>query len=826
MPPATLKEISSDMSRLPTQAEIVIIGGGIIGCSVAYHLAKLGKKDVLLLERKKLTSGTTWHAAGLVRAMLYSGNLTRLARHSLELYTKLEKETGQATGLKQNGSISIATNGERWDELRRGAAMAKAFRVEAEEITPKKAQEMWPLLNIDDVVGAIFFPHDGQTNPADTAMALAKGARMGGVKILEDCKVTGILTRDGRATGVTTEEGEVKAEVVVNCAGMWAREVGLMAGVSVPLHAAEHFYVVTEPMDLPSNLPVMRNMDSCAYYKEDAGKLLIGAFEPKAKPWGMDGIPDSFCFDELPEDFDHFQPILEGAIHRVPKLGETGIRKFFNGPESFSPDQRYLLGEAPELKNFFVAAGFNSIGIQSAGGAGMALAEWIAGGHPPFDLWDVDIRRMSPHQNRKTYLYDRVSEALGLLYAMHWPYRQYETARGIRLTPLYMRLKENGACFGEVAGWERANWFAPKGVAPKYDYSFKRQNWFTHSAAEVKATREKVAIFDQSTFAKFLVRGVDAERELQRISAADVAVAPGRAVYTQWLNPRGGIEADLTVTRLADESYMVVTAAATAGRDLHWLRRNVAPDARVLIDDVTNSQAVLGVMGPNSRALLQPLSDTDLGNEAFPFGTSREITIGNVRLRATRISYMGELGWELYVPSEFATGLFDTLLAHGEPHGLKLGGMHAMDSLRIEKAYRHWGHDITDEDTPLEAGLGFAVAFDKNADFIGRDALLKQKVEKKLTKRLLQFGLDDPEPLLYHNEPIYRDGALVGHTSSAAYGHHLGRAIAMGYVRHEGGVDADYVAGGKWEIDVGLKRFAAKASLRPLYDPTSARMKV
>jgi 4-methylaminobutanoate oxidase (formaldehyde-forming) len=433
---------------------------------------------------------------------------------------------------------------------------------------------------------------------------------------------------------------------------------------------------------------------------------------------------------------------------------------------------------------------------------------------------------MSPHQNRKTYLYDRVSEALGLLYAMHWPYRQYETARGIKLTPLYIRLKENGACFGEVAGWERANWFAPKGVEPKYEYSFKRQNWFAHSAAEVKATREKVALFDQSTFAKFLVRGADAERELQRICAADVAVAPGRAVYTQWLNPRGGIEADLTVTRLAEDSYMVVTAAATAGRDLHWLRGNVARDARVLIDDVTNSQAVLGVMGPNSRALLQPLSDTDLGNEAFPFGTSREITIGNVRLRATRISYMGELGWELYVPSEFATGLFDTLLANGEKHGLKLGGMHAMDSLRIEKAYRHWGHDITDEDTPLEAGLGFAVAFDKNADFIGRDALLKQKAERKLVKRLLQFALEDPAPLLYHNEPIYRDGELVGHTSSAAYGHHLGRAIAMGYVRHEGGVDSNYVAAGKWEIDVGLKRFAAKASLRPLYDPTSARMKV
>jgi len=814
------------MSRLPSHAEVVIIGGGIIGCSVAYHLAKLGKKDVLLLERKKLTSGTTWHAAGLVRAMLYSANLTRLAQHSLELYTRLEKETGQATGLKQNGSISIATNPERWDELRRGASMGRGFGVEAEEITPRQAQDKWPLLNIDDMVGAIFFPRDGQTNPADTAMALAKGARLGGVKILEDCKVTGILTKDGRATGVRTAEGDVKAQTVVNCGGMWAREIGLMAGVAVPLHAAEHFYVVTEPMDLPSNLPVMRDMDACAYYKEDAGKLLIGAFEPKAKPWGMNGIPEDFCFDELPEDFEHFQPILEGAIHRVPKLEQAGIRKFFNGPESFSPDQRYLLGEAPELKNFYVAAGFNSIGIQSAGGAGMALAEWIVGGHPPFDLWDVDIRRMAPHQNRKTYLHDRVSEALGLLYAMHWPYRQYETARGIRLTPLYMRLKENGACFGEVAGWERANWFAPDGVAPKYQYSFKRQNWFPYAAEEVKATRERVGLFDQSTFAKFLVRGPDAERELQRIAAADMAVAPGRAVYTQWLNERGGIEADLTVTRLAEDAYMVVTAAATAGRDLHWLKRSLAADARVTVDDVTNAYAVLGVMGPASRALLQPLTESDLGNEGFPFGHSKEIVLGNVALRATRISYMGELGWELYVPSDYAVGVFDSLLARGAEHGLKLGGMHAMDSLRIEKAYRHWGHDITDEDTPLEAGLGFAVAFDKNSGFIGREALLRQREQKKLTKRLLQFALEDPEPLLYHNEPIYRDGKLVGNTSSANYGHYLGRAIAMGYVRDEVGVDPAYVAAGKWEIEVGLKRYPAKASLRPLYDPTSARMKV
>ncbi len=813
------------MTKLPSHAEIVVIGGGIIGCSTAYHLAKNGKKDVVLLERQKLTSGTTWHAAGLVRAMLYSGNLTRLARHSVELYTRLEKETGQATGFKQNGSISIAVNGERLDELRRGASMAKAFGVEAEEISKKQLLEKWPLMNVEDVTGAIFFPHDGQCNPSDTAMALAKGARMGGVKIFEGVKVTGILTKDGRATGVRTADGEISAEVVVNCGGMWAREIGLMAGVSVPLHAAEHFYVVTEPIEgLPSDLPVMRNMDSCAYYKEDAGKLLIGAFEPQAKPWGMKGIPEDFCFDELPEDFDHFQPILEGAIHRVPALAETGIRKFFNGPESFTPDQRYLLGETPELKSFFVAAGFNSIGIQSAGGAGMALAEWICNGHPPFDLWDVDIRRMMPHQNRRTYLYDRVSEALGLLYAMHWPYRQFETARGIRLTPLYHRLKAHGAGFGEVAGWERANWFAPKGVEPKYEYSFGRQNWFGYAAAEVKATREKVGLFDQSTFAKFLVRGADAERELQRICAADVGVAPGRAIYTQWLNERGGIEADLTITRLDEESYMVVTSAASAVRDLTWLKRNLAAEARVTVDDVTNAYAVLGVMGPNSRALLQSLTDHDLSNQGFPFGTSREIEIAHIRLRATRISYMGELGWELYVPSEFAAGLFDILVEKGAPYGLKLCGMHAMDALRIEKAYRHWGHDITDEDTPLEAGLGFAVAFDKNRPFIGREALLQQR-GKKLGRRLVQFALEDPGPLLYHNEPIYRDGALVGHTSSAAYGHHLGRAIALGYVRNEAGVDADFVNGGRFEIEVGLRRYAARASLKPLYDPASARMK-
>ncbi|MGH6932244.1 MAG: GcvT family protein, partial [Dongiaceae bacterium] len=593
-----------------------------------------------------------------------------------------------------------------------------------------------------------------------------------------------------------------------------------------PLHPCEHFYIVTEPMDVPATLPVMRNMDACAYYKEDAGKLLIGAFEPKAKPWAANGIPEDFCFTELPEDFDHFEPILRGAIHRVPKLEKTGIRKFFNGPESFTTDQRYLLGPAPEIGNFFVAAGFNSIGIQSAGGAGMVLAHWIAHGHPPFDLWDVDIRRAMPHQNSRAFLVERVSEALGLLYAMHWPYRQFETARGVRKTPFHDRLKARGACFGEVAGWERANWFAPSGVAPEYRYSFKRQNWFDDCGEDCRATRNAVGLFDQSTFAKFAVRGADAELALQLICANDVGSAPGRAIYTQWLNERGGIEADLTVTRLAEDSYLVVTAAATAGRDLHWLTRHIPGEARASVVDVTAAYAVLGVMGPNSRALLSTLTTADLGNAAFPFGASREIEIGYARVRASRISYMGELGWELYIPTEHAVAVFDRIVEAGGAHGLKLCGMHAMDSLRIEKAYRHWGHDIGEEDTPIEAGLGFVVAFDKKTPFIGREALLRQKSQPRLVKRMVQFALEDPQPLLYHNEPIYRDGRLVGYTSSAAYGHALGRAIALGYVNCPDGVDQAYIDSGKFEIEVACERVPARASLRPMYDPRSERMRV
>jgi glycine cleavage system T protein len=810
---------------LPSQAQTVIIGGGVVGCSVAYHLTKLGRKDVVLLERKKLTSGTTWHAAGLIGQLRATLNMTRLAQYTAGLYADLEAETGQATGWKQRGSISMATTTERFEELMRGASMAKTFGLDVHAIGPGEIKRHWPLLEVGDVVGGVFLPKDGQVNPVDTTMALAKGAVTGGARIFEETKVTAIRTARGRAVGVATDRGEIAAETVVIATGMWSRALGRSCGVNIPLQACEHFYIVTEDFpELSANLPVLRDPDHCAYFKEDAGKLLCGAFEPEAKPWAVDGIPEDFEFGELPEDFDHFAPILEAAMRRIPALEKVGIRKFFNGPESFTPDVRYMLGETPELRGLFVATGFNSTGIQSAGGAGKVLAEWIVGGHPPMDLWDVDIRRMQPFQSNRRYLTRRVAESLGLLYAMHWPYRQVESARGVRTSPLYERLAARGACFGETAGWERANWFAPAGAEPEYAYSYKRQNWFPHAAAEHKAVREAVALFDQSSFAKFMVQGRDAEAVLQRICANEVAVEPGRIVYTQWLNPRGGIEADLTVTRLSETAYMVVTSTACGVRDLDWLRRHVPDDAHAAATDVTSGWAVLGVMGPHSRALLQKLSGENLSNAAFPFGTARELEIGCAKVRAARITYVGELGWELYVPTEFARGVFDAVIEAGEGFGLRLAGMHAMDSCRMEKAYRSWGHDIGDEDTPLEAGLMFAVRLDKNVDFIGREALLRQR-DAKVTKRLVQFALEDPEPLLYHNEPVWRDGRIVGRTTSGAYGHHLGRAVALGYVQDDSGVDPAYIGQGRYEIEVAGARFAARASLEPLYDPKGLRIK-
>ncbi|MXX22606.1 MAG: FAD-dependent oxidoreductase, partial [Rhodospirillales bacterium] len=637
--------------------------------------------------------------------------------------------------------------------------------------------------------------------------------RQAGAQLLENVAVTGIRTADGRVTGVETETGAIATDCVANCAGMWARQIGLMAGTAVPLHAAEHFYVVTEPMpDIVPGLPVMRDQDGSIYFKEDAGKLLIGAFEPVAKPWGMDGIPDDFCFDQLPDDWDHFEPMLEAALHRVPALHDIGIRTFFNGPESFTPDQAFHLGPAGNVEGFWTAAGFNSIGIQAAGGVGRRLAEWIEEGVPPCDLSAFDPRRMQPFQNTKSYLKTRVSEALGLLYAMHWPYRQFETARDQRQSPVHEVLAQAGACFGEVAGWERANWFASPGQEPAYVYSYGRQNWFGASAAEHRRVREATSVFDLTSFGKFLVEGPDAEALLQWVSANDVGGPPGSVIYTQWLNAAAGIEADLTVTRLTDTRYLVVSAAATAARDLARLRAE-ARDRRVEIIDATESWAVLAVMGPESRALLQPLTSVDLAGSAFPFAASRKIELAGVPVRASRISYVGELGWELYVPWNEAEHVFAAL----REVGATPAGMHALDSLRIEKAYRHWGHDIAPSDTPLEAGLGFAVKPDAK-EFLGRDAYLRAR-DAGPARRMMQFRLRDPDPLLFGHEPILADGRTAGTLTSGSYGHTLGGAVGLGYV------PAEMLDATDFAINVAGTIVPADASLRPLYDPTSTRMR-
>ncbi len=815
------------MTNLPNKARVVIIGGGVIGCSVAYHLTKLGWKDVVLLERKQLTSGTTWHAAGLIAQLRATANMTKLAKYSQELYGALEAETGVATGFKRVGSITVALTDERMEELKRSAAMARAFGVDIDEISPTEVGEKYEHLNLDGVVGGVFLDKDGQGDPANIALALAKGARMRGAVIAERTKATSIAKTGRRVTGVdwTNENGEsghIACDMVVNCAGMWGHEVGRMAGVNVPLHACEHFYIVSEPVAGLTQLPVLRVPDECAYYKEDAGKMMLGAFEPVSKPWGMNGISDDFEFDQLPEDFDHFEPILEMAVNRMPLLGEAGIHTFFNGPESFTPDDAYHLGLAPEMDNVWVAAGFNSIGIQSAGGAGMALSQWMDSGEKPFDLGDVDVSRMQPFQGNKHYLFERSKETLGLLYADHYPYRQKATARGVRRTPFHEHLKQNNAVFGEIAGWERANWFADVGQAPEYHYTWKRQNWFENSKREHMAVRENLGMYDMSSFGKIRVEGRDAEQFLNFVCGADMSVPVGKIVYTQFLNTTAGIEADVTVTRLSETAYLVVTPAATRLADETWMRRHLG-DMNVVLTDVTAAEGVLAIMGPNARKVLQSVSPNDFSNDTNPFGTAQEIELGMGLARAHRVSYVGELGWELYISSDMAAHAFETLWEAGQSHGLKLCGMHMMDSCRIEKGFRHFGHDITAEDHVLEAGLGFAVSKTK-ADFIGRDAV-NRKRDEGLQSRMVQFKLTDPEPLLYHNEPILRDGDIVGYLSSGNYGHALGSAMGLGYLPCPGETPAQLLAS-NFEIDVAGTKVKAEASLKPMYDPTGERTKV
>ena len=815
------------MSALPNKARVVIIGGGVIGCSVAYHLTKLGWEDVVLLERKQLTSGTTWHAAGLIAQLRATANMTKLAKYSQELYGGLEEETGVATGFKRVGSITVALTEERREEIYRQAAMARAFGVEVEEISNERVQEMYPHLNLEGVVGAVYLPLDGQGDPANIAFALAKGARQRGGLIKERVKVTGMAKNGNRVTGIDwTDEngnsGHIETDMVVNCGGMWGHEVGRMAGVNVPLQACEHFYIVTEAIEGLTQLPVLRVPDEHAYYKEDAGKFLLGAFEPESKPWAVDGIPDDFEFDQLQEDFDHFESILEKAIERMPLLAEAGIHTFFNGPESFTPDDAYHLGLAPEMDNFWVAAGFNSIGIQSAGGAGMALAAWMDTGEKPFDLGDVDISRMQPFQGNKRYLEARSKETLGLLYADHFPFRQKATARGVRRTPFHQHLLDQGAVMGEIAGWERANWFANEGQKPEYEYSWKRQNFFDNVAAEHNAVRNNVGMYDMTSFGKLRVEGRDAMVFMNYIGGGDYDVPVGKIVYTQFLNSKAGIEADVTVTRIEENCYLVVTPAATRLADQTWMRRNQG-DFNVVITDVTAGEGVLAVMGPNARKLLQSVSPNDFSNAVNPFGTAQEIELGMGLARVHRVTYVGELGWEIYMPSDMAGHMFETLHEAGQDMGLKLCGMHMMDTCRIEKGFRHFGHDITSEDHVLEAGLGFAVKTDK-PNFIGRDAVLAKR-ETGLEQRLVQFKLTDAEPLLYHNEPILRNGENVGYLSSGGYGHHVGAAIGMGYVPCKGESVAELLAS-SFEIDVMGTRVKAEAKLKPFYDPKSERVKV
>lgn len=813
------------MTQIPDKTRVVIIGGGVVGCSVAYHLTKLGWRDVVLLERKALTSGTTWHAAGLIAQLRNTKNMTKLAKYSQELYGALEEETGVATGFRRVGSITVALTEERHEEILRLASMARAFGVEVDPITPDEVKAKYPHLNTDGVVGGVYLPRDGQGDPANIALALAKGARQRGALVAERTEVTGIRRDGRRVTGVDWAQGDITGhticDMIVNCGGMWGHGVGRMAGTNVPLHACEHFYIVSEPIERLGQLPVLRVPDECAYYKEDAGKMMLGAFEPNAKPWGMEGIPRDFEFDQLPEDFDHFEPILEKAVHRMPMLGEAGIHTFFNGPESFTPDDAYHLGLAPEIDNVWVAAGFNSIGIQSAGGAGMALAQWMQDGEKPFDLGDVDISRMQPFQGNKTYLFERSKETLGLLYADHFPYRQKDTARGVRRTPLHEHLKARGAVFGEVAGWERANWFAEDGQERAYRYSWKRQNWFENSRAEHMAVRENVGLYDMTSFGKIRVEGPDAEAYLNYLAGGNYTVPVGKIVYSQFLNSRGGIEADVTITRLSETAYLVVTPAATRLADQTWMMRHKGA-FNVVLTDVTAAEAVIAVMGPDARRLMQAVSPGDFSNEANPFGTAQGIEIGMGLARVHRVTYVGELGWEVYVSSDMAGHVFEVLDGASQDLGGRLCGMHMMDSCRIEKGFRHFGHDITCEDHVLEAGLGFAVKTDKPA-FIGREAVLRKK-ETGLQTRLVQFRLTDPEPLLYHAEPILRDGAVVGYLTSGNYGHALGGAIGMGYVPCAGESAAELLAS-SYEIEVAGTRVRAEASLKPMYDPRSERAK-
>jgi 4-methylaminobutanoate oxidase (formaldehyde-forming) len=858
-----------------SEVKVVIVGGGIVGCSLAYHLTKLGWKDVVLVEQNRLAGGTTWHAAGLVGRLRTSNSLTRINKYSAELYANLARETGHSVGWKQVGSLIVAKSENRMIQLRRTAAMSEWFGVEVQLINPKAAQEKWPLLRIDDVLGAAWLPHDGKVIPKEVTLALAKGARSRGASVIENARVLEVLCRGGRAVGVRvqpTEDGAgpdsgshpasrptgdkgapsttlresvtIKAEYVVLAGGMWTRELGLRCGVTIPLYPVEHHYVVTEPIQGAfDELPVGRDPDLCLYFRGEGNAVMLGAFQAESKPWSVQRVPDRFSFQLLEPDWEKFSEPLRNGKWRIPALESCRFEKFVNGPESFTPDNNFILGEAPELKNLFVAAGFNSVGIASAGGAGKYLAEWIVEGQPTMDLWSVDVRRFGPWANNREFLRARVVEVLGLHYQPAWPNREYETARGIRKTPLHDRLAARGACFGVKNGWERPNWFASQNAKPERrqaeggsedavsaallatrpeaQYSFGRQNWFANHAAEHRATREGVAVFDQSGFSKYLVQGRDAAGLLQRVCGNDVDVPVGRTVYTGLFNERGGFESDLTVVRTALDEFYLISGTAQTWHDLDWIRRQIRPEEHAEAMDVTNCHGVLGVMGPKSRELLRRVTDAELTNEAFPFGTAQIIGAGQATVRAVRITYVGELGWELHVPMDQLALAYDALMSAGGDLGVVDAGHYAINSLRLEKAYRAWGAELSPDDTPLEAGLSFAIDWAKA--FIGREALIKQKT-KGILRRLVTLVVDNPEPVLWGSELIYRDGKPVGYTTSGSYGHTVGGAVGMGYVNSQSPIRDEFIRSGRYEINVNGERYPAKVHLRAPYDPERKRI--
>ena len=822
---------SSDGSArevLPSHARVVIIGGGIIGTSVAYHLAHMGWRDIVLLERDRLTSGTTWHAAGLMVTFGSSSETsTEMRKYSRALYSRLEAETGQATGFAPIGFIEVASDRDRLEEYRRVAAFNRYCGVDVHELSPREVRELFPLARVDDLEAGFYVKEDGRVNPVDVTMALAKGARQRGVKIIEGIAVSDVRHERRRVTGVRTMQGDIRTEIVVNCAGMWARQLAARSGVTVANQAAEHYYLITEPIkDLPPRMPVLEDPGCYGYYREEGGGLMVGLFEPVCAPWRVEGIPEDFSFGELPPDWERLTPFLERAMSRVPVTAEVGIKKLFCGPESFTPDLRPIVGEAPELSGYFVAAGMNSIGVLTGGGLGRVLAHWIVTGRPDVDVTGFNIDRLHAYQANPEYRRLRTVESLGMVYRCHYPTMSLTTARGVRKSPFHERLAAAGAYFREVSGWESPDWYAAPGTVPDPGpLTWGRPSWFARWQREHHAARDGVTLMDMSFMGKFLVQGRDAGRCLNRISGNQVDGAAGVITYTPWLNEAGTLEADLTVTKLDEDRFLVVVTDTMVGHAAAWMRRHIPAAADACITAVTSAYGQLNVQGPKSRALLQKLTTADLSSQAFPFRAAREIDLGVARVLCIRITYVGELGYELYVPAEQSTYVYDRLVEAGGEFGLTHAGLKALASLRLEKGYRDYGHDIDNTDLADEAGLGFTLDVSKPDGFIGREAVLAHRAKGPPTRRLVQVLVKDPEPLMYHAEVVHRDGVAVGYVRAASYGHSLAGAVGLSMIEPRQPVDEAYLAGGVWQVDIAGRLYPAVVSMKPLYDPAMRRIR-